>query len=121
AGAGGLIASQAVARAEPDGYTLLWGGGTAITHAVMQRNPGYDWARNFTPVLTIVEQPAVLCVRKAAPWNEAASFLEAAKASQGGLRYGSGGVGTPAHMAAAAMLKLIGAQGVHVPYRGANQ
>jgi tripartite-type tricarboxylate transporter receptor subunit TctC len=121
AGAGGLIAAQAVARAEPDGYTLLWGGGTAITQAVMQRNPGFDWARDFTPVLTIVEQPAVLCVRKAAPWADVAAFLAAAKASRDGLRYGSGGVGTPAHMAAAAMLKLIGAKGVHVPYRGANQ
>ncbi|MGK7866156.1 Bug family tripartite tricarboxylate transporter substrate binding protein [Falsiroseomonas sp. E2-1-a20] len=121
AGAGGLIASQAVARAEPDGHTLLCGGGTAITQAVMQRNPGYDWARDFTPVLTIVEQPAVLCVRKASPWADVAAFLAAAKASRDGLRYGSGGVGTPAHMAAAAMLKLIGAQGVHVPYRGANQ
>lgn len=121
AGAGGLIASQAVARAKPDGYILLWGGGTAITQAVMQRNPGYDWANDFTPIITIVEQPAVLCVRKASPWSDSAALLAAAKASRDGLRYGSGGVGTPAHMAAAAMLQLIGAQGVHVPYRGANQ
>ncbi|NKC29258.1 Bug family tripartite tricarboxylate transporter substrate binding protein [Falsiroseomonas selenitidurans] len=121
AGAGGLIASQAVARAEPDGYTLLWGGGTAITQAVMQRNPGYDWAQDFTPVTQIAEQPAVLCVRQAAPWRDAAALLAACRESREGLRYGSGGVGTPAHMAAAAMLKLIGAQGVHVPYRGANQ
>ncbi|MGK7871020.1 Bug family tripartite tricarboxylate transporter substrate binding protein [Falsiroseomonas sp. E2-1-a20] len=121
AGAGGLIASQAVARAAPDGYTLLWGGATAIAQAVMQRNPGFDWSRDFTPVLTIVEQPAVLCVRKAAPWTDVPSFFAAAMASHDGLRYGSGGVGTPAHMAAAAMLKLIGAKGVHVPYRGANQ
>ncbi|WP_439597600.1 Bug family tripartite tricarboxylate transporter substrate binding protein [Falsiroseomonas sp.] len=121
AGAGGLIASQAVARAEPDGYTLLWSGGTAITQAVMQRNPGYDWARDFTPITQIGEQPAVLCVRQAAPWRDAAALLAACRESREGLRYGSGGVGTPAHMAAAAMLKLIGAQGVHVPYRGANQ
>lgn len=121
AGAGGLIASQAVARAEPDGYTMLWGGGTAITQAVMQRNPGYDWAKDFAPVTQIVEQPAVLCVRKDSPWQDAAQLIAAAKANREGLRYGSGGVGTPAHMAAAALLKLIGAAGVHVPYRGANQ
>lgn len=121
AGAGGLIASQAVARAAPDGYTLLWGGGTAITNAVMQANPGYDVLRDFTPVVTLAEHPAVLAVKPDQPWRTAAELLAAAKTTRGGLRYGSGGVGTPAHMAAAAMLKLISAEGTHVPYRGANQ
>lgn len=121
AGAGGLIASQAIARAAPDGYALLWGGGTAITNAVMQANPGYDVLRDFTPVVALAEHPAVLAVKPDKPWRNAAELLDAAKATRGGLRYGSGGVGTPAHMAAAAMLKLIGAEGTHVPYRGANQ
>jgi tripartite-type tricarboxylate transporter receptor subunit TctC len=122
AGAGGLLAAQAVARAAPDGTTLLWGGGTAITHAVMGQNPGYDVLRDFTPIATIVENPALLGVRTAAPWRDIAALLAAARAAPaGGLRYGSGGVGTPAHMAGAAMLKLIGAEGTHVPYRGANQ
>ncbi len=122
AGAGGLIAAQTVARAAPDGATLLWGGGTAITHAVMGRDPGYDVLRDFTPIATIVENPALLAVRNAAPWGDyRALFAAARSAPAGGLRYGSGGVGTPAHMAAAAMLKAIGAEGTHVPYRGANQ
>ena len=122
AGAGGLLAAQAVARAAPDGATLLWGGGTAITHAVMGRDPGYDAARDFTPIATIVDNPALLAVRVAAPWHDITALLAAARAAPaGGLRYGSGGVGTPAHMAAAAMLRLIGAEGTHVPYRGANQ
>ncbi|WP_270939376.1 tripartite tricarboxylate transporter substrate-binding protein, partial [Falsiroseomonas oryzae] len=56
------------------------------------------------------------------PWRDIAALIAAARAAPaGGLRYGSGGVGTPAHMAAAAMLKAIGAEGTHVPYRGANQ
>ena len=122
AGAGGLIAAQTVARAAPDGATLLWGGGTAITHAVMGRDPGYDVLRDFTPIATIVENPALLAVRSAAPWQDyRALFAAARSAPAGGLRYGSGGVGTPAHMAAAAMLKAIGVEGTHVPYRGANQ
>ncbi|WP_237217456.1 tripartite tricarboxylate transporter substrate binding protein [Falsiroseomonas oryziterrae] len=125
AGAGGLLAAQQVARAAPDGTTLLWGGGTAITHAVMGRDPGYDVLRDFTPIATIVENPALLAVRPAAPWRDISALLVAAGADavpgRGGLRYGSGGVGTPAHMAAAAMLKAIGAEGTHVPYRGANQ
>jgi len=122
AGAGGLLAAQMVARAAPDGTTLLWGGGTAITHAVMGRDPGYDVLRDFTPIATIVENPALLAVRPAAPWQDIAALIAAARSGpSGGLRYGSGGVGTPAHMAAAAMLKGIGAEGTHVPYRGANQ
>jgi tripartite-type tricarboxylate transporter receptor subunit TctC len=122
AGAGGLIAAQTVARAAPDGATLLWGGGTAITHAVMGRDPGYDVLRDFTPIATIVDNPALLAVRTSAPWRDHIALLAAARtAPVGGLRYGSGGVGTPAHMAAAAMLKAIGADGTHVPYRGANQ
>ena len=121
AGAGGLIAAQYVAHAAPDGYTLLWGGGTAITHAVMQANPGYDVLRDFTPVIALSAHPAVLAVRSASPLQDMAGLLAAARTTPGGLRYGSGGIGTPAHMAAAAMLKLIGAEGIHVPYRGANQ
>jgi tripartite-type tricarboxylate transporter receptor subunit TctC len=122
AGAGGLLAAQMVARAAPDGGTLLWGGGTAITHAVMGRDPGYDVLRDFTPIVAIAENPALLCVRIGAPWRDIAALTAAAKsAPTGGLRYGSGGVGTPAHMAAAALLKSLGADGTHVPYRGANQ
>jgi tripartite-type tricarboxylate transporter receptor subunit TctC len=122
AGAGGLIAAQTVARAAPDGTTLLWSGETALIHAVLQRDPGYDALHGFTPIGSIVENPALLCVRIAAPWRDIHGLLAAARAQgRGGLRYGSGGVGTPAHMAAAAMLKLAGAEGIHVPYRGANQ
>ncbi len=122
AGAGGLIAAQTVARAAPDGATLLWGGGTAITHGVMGRDPGYDVARDFTPIATIVENPALLAVRTASPLRDMAGLIAAARAAPaGGLRYGSGGVGTPAHMAGAALLKGLNLDGTHVPYRGANQ
>jgi tripartite-type tricarboxylate transporter receptor subunit TctC len=121
-GAGGLIAAQRVARAAPDGYTLMWGGGTAITHAVMQASPGYDVMKDFTQIVTLAEHPAVLGVRTDRPWKTAQDLFEAARAAKGApLRYGSGGIGTPAHMAAAAMLKLIGAEGIHVPYKGANE
>ncbi len=121
AGAGGLVAAQGIAHAAPDGYTLLWSGEVALTQAVLQRNPGFDVLRDFTPIATIVENPALLCVRMAAPWADIGALLAAARATPGGLRYGSGGVGTPAHMAAAAMLKLAGTEGAHIPYRGANQ
>ena len=87
----------------------------------MQANPGYDVLRDFTPVIALSAHPAVLAVRSASPLRDMAGLLAAARSTPGGLRYGSGGIGTPAHMAAAAMLKLAGAEGIHVPYRGANQ
>lgn len=121
-GAGGLVAAQRVARAAPDGYTLMWGGGTVITQAVMQASPGYDVMKDFTQIVTLAEHPAVLGVRADRPWRTVHDLFTAARAAKGApLRYGSGGIGTPAHMAAAAMLKLIGAEGIHVPYKGANQ
>lgn len=121
-GAGGLVAAQRVARSAPDGYTLMWGGGSVITQAVMQANPGYDVMKDFTQIVTLAEHPAVLGVRADKPWKTIQDLFAAARAAKGSpLRYGSGGIGTPAHMAAAAMLKLIGAEGIHVPYKGANQ
>src|SRR3954447_18330673 len=57
AGAGGLIAAQTVAHAAPDGTTLLWTGEVALTQAALQRDPGYDALRGFTPIATIVENP----------------------------------------------------------------
>ncbi len=121
-GAGGLIAVQRVARAAPDGYTLMWGGGTAITHAVMQASPGYEVMKDFTQIAMLAEHPAVLGVRADRPWKTARDLFEAARAAKAApLRYGSGGIGTPAHMAAAAMLKLVDAEGIHVPYKGANE
>ncbi|MFM7567167.1 MAG: Bug family tripartite tricarboxylate transporter substrate binding protein [Betaproteobacteria bacterium] len=121
-GAGGLVAAQRMARTAPDGYALMWGGGTAITHAAMQAEPGYDVMKDFTPIVTLAEHPAVLGVRADRPWKTIQDVFAAARAARDQpLRYGSGGIGTPAHMAAAAMLKLIGAEGIHVPYKGANQ
>lgn len=121
-GAGGLVAAQRMARTAPDGYALMWGGGTAITHAAMQADPGYDVMKDFTPIVTLAEHPAVLGVRADRPWKTIEDVFAAARAARDQpLRYGSGGIGTPAHMAAAAMLKLIGVEGIHVPYKGANQ
>jgi len=122
AGAGGLLAVQLVARATPDGSVLLWSGQTAISLAVINRDPGYDVAKDFTPIATIVDHPALLSVRPASPFRDIQGLVPVARASPaGGLRYGSGGLATVAHMAGAALLKGLNADGTHVPYRGANQ
>lgn len=124
AGAGGLIAAQAVARAAPDGTTLFFGGSTLIGNASLHRDPGYDPVADFTPIVSIVENPALLVVKADAPWRDAAALATAMReraAAGRPLSYGSGGVGTPAHLAAAALSTLARAEGLHVPYRGANQ
>ncbi len=124
AGAGGLIAAQTVARAAPDGLTLYFGGSTLIGNASLHRDPGYDPVADFTPIVNIVENPALLVVKRDAPWRDAAALAAAMRdraAAGRPLTYGSGGVGTPAHLAAAALATLAGTQALHVPYRGANQ
>ena len=124
AGAGGLIAAQAVARAAPDGLTLYFGGSTLLGNASLHREPGYDPVADFTPIVSIVENPALLVVKRDAPWRDAGALVEAlrARAAAGRpLSYGSGGVGTPAHLAGAALATLARAEALHVPYRGANQ
>jgi tripartite-type tricarboxylate transporter receptor subunit TctC len=121
AGAGGLLAIQSVQRAEPDGYTLLFAGSTLSQVFFLQRTPGFDPLTDFTPVVRIVTNAAVLCVQAGRPWADVAALVAAARAAPQGLTYGSGGVSTAAHLAGAALLNLAGASGIHVPYNGANQ
>lgn len=121
AGAGGLLATQAVMRATPDGYALLFSGAQLSNIYWLRRDPPFDPLRDFTPVVRMLTNAAVLLVRADKPWRNAGDLAAAAKAKDGGLTYGSGGVGTAAHIAGAALLNLSGAPGLHVPYNGANQ
>jgi len=121
AGAGGLLATQATIRAAPDGYSLLFSGAQLSNIFWLRREPEFDPLRDFTPVVRILSNAAVLLVKADRPWRSAAELVAAAKAKEGGLTYGSGGVGTAAHIAGAALLTLSGAPGLHVPYNGANQ
>ena len=122
AGAGGLVAAQTVQRAEPDGYTLLFSGAGLFHVYHLQRGTGFEPLRDFTPVARVVTNSAVCCVPADRPWRSVAALAAAARSGPpSGLAYGSGGVGTPAHLAGAALLKLSDAPGIHVPYSGANQ
>ncbi len=121
AGAGGLLASQAVARAAPDGYTLLFGGSGSAVVAMMTRDPGYDPMTDLMPIASFVANPALLVVPAASAIRSMDDLVAAARAKRGGLSFGSGGVGTPAHMAGAALVARLGIEAQHVPYRGANE
>jgi len=119
-GASGAIGSEAVARAEPDGYSLLVA--LADTHAI---NPAvtphlaYDPQKDFEPVSLLAVQPFLLVVSPSLPVENLEGFMQAAKARPGKLTYGSNGPGGMQHLAMTLMNAQTGISMLHVPYRGA--
>jgi tripartite-type tricarboxylate transporter receptor subunit TctC len=118
-GAGAVIGSKAVASAEPDGYTLLFGssGSLAVTPA-LYKNAGYDPVKSFAPVAAVAEGPLVLAVHPAVPAKTVAELVAHAKANTGKLNYGSG-LGTPPHIAYGLFKLLTKTDVLFVPYQGA--
>src|SRR5262245_43481678 len=119
AGAGGGIAGAAVARATPDGYTVLLATGSLLAINVsLYKNLGYDPEKDFDPIILIGTQTNVLYVHPSMPAKTFPEFLDYAKANPGKLSFGSGGNGTPAHLAGE-MLKIEAKLDMtHVPFRG---
>ncbi len=118
-GGGGTLGGQRVAKAAPDGYTVLLG--TIATHANPQLyidKPLYDPRSDFEPVALIAEIPLILIVRKDLPANTFEEFVAYAKANQGKLNYGSAGVGSAAHLGCVMLDRALGTNVQHVPYRG---
>ena len=122
AGASGMIGSEVVARAAPDGYTLLVG--TGATHSIVQftnKAVPYDPVRDFTPLTEAVEVPIVLAVHPSVPANNAKEFVEYVKKNPGKISFGSSGTGSPHHLAGELLKQMTGIDMVHVPYKGAGQ
>src|SRR5436190_7791938 len=118
-GDGGNIGAEAVARAEPDGYTLLLAtSSTNATNAALYKRLAFNPIRDFTPISQIAFVPNLLVVNPELPVNSIAELAAYAKAKPGQLNYGSGGAGTSLHLAAAAFAVRAGIDMVHVPYRG---
>jgi tripartite-type tricarboxylate transporter receptor subunit TctC len=118
-GANGTIGANMVARARPDGYTLLFShvGPIAISPAMPTKLP-YDPVKDFAPITQIVSGPTVLVVRADFPARNLAEFLAYAKANPGKLAYGSVGIGSSTHMAGVVLAQMIGTEMVHIPYKG---
>ncbi len=118
-GAGGSIAGTAVARSAPDGYTLLLATGSLLAINVsLYKNLGYDPEKDFEPISVIGTQTNVLYVHPSLPAKSLGEFIAHAKANPGKLSFGSGGNGTPAHLAGE-MLKIEAKIDMtHVPFRG---
>jgi tripartite-type tricarboxylate transporter receptor subunit TctC len=119
--AGGTVGSARVAKAAPDGYTLLIGntGTHAYSQALYKKLP-YDAAKDFEPVGLVTESPRILLVRKDLPVTNLQEFIAYAKANQGKMQYGSAGVGSGTHLPCALFNMTIGVDITHVPYRGAG-
>jgi tripartite-type tricarboxylate transporter receptor subunit TctC len=119
-GATGIIGNRDVAKAQPDGYTLLLGNaGALVIPAAMNANYPLDLIRDFTPISLAAEFAGVMLVRKGLPTN-LKDFIAYAKASGGRLNFGSSGVGSAVHLAAELLMKETGIKMQHVPYKGGS-
>lgn len=117
-GGGGIVGSQATARAAPDGYTLMVGYvGTHGTNPAVRKLP-YDAIKDFTPIAMVGGTPNVLVVPPSLPVKTLAEFVAYAKANKGKLSYGSAGPGTLTHLAMEQLKIATDLDMTHVPYRG---
>jgi tripartite-type tricarboxylate transporter receptor subunit TctC len=118
-GGGGIMGGQRVAKADPNGYTVLLG--TIATHTNPQLHvdkPPYDPVGDFAPVVLIAEIPLILITRKDLPPNTFEEFVAYAKSNQAQMNYGSAGVGSAAHLGCVMLDRAMGTTIQHVPYRG---
>jgi tripartite-type tricarboxylate transporter receptor subunit TctC len=121
-GGGGTIAAATVARARPDGYTLLAGTTSELVISpVIMSTPSYDPVRDLAPIVTTVVSISALMVHESLPVHTLQELIAYARANPGKLSYGSAGVGTSSHLCAELFKQLAGLPDiVHVPYKGAN-
>jgi tripartite-type tricarboxylate transporter receptor subunit TctC len=118
-GANGTIGSNAVAKAAPDGYTLLAGtSGTHVTAVHLMKSLPYDPVKDFTPIMAAVEPATCLAVSSSLPVHSVQELIAYAKAHPGKLSYGSSGVGSVFHMMGELFNQTAGVNIAHVPYRG---
>jgi len=119
AGGAGTIAMQEVARAAPDGYTLILGhvGTLAVNPYAMERQP-YDVNKDFVPIALLAKVPNIFVVNAEVPAKDFREFVALAKKDPGKLNYGSAGNGSAGHLAFEYLKYATGIDVVHVPYRG---
>ena len=117
-GAGGTLATAAVAKADPDGYTLMMINDNHALNPSVFRNIPYDSVKDFAPVGFVGYTPLILVANGALPMRNAKELVEAAKQKPGAITYGSVGVGSASHLAGVMLESAAGIQWQHVPYRG---
>jgi tripartite-type tricarboxylate transporter receptor subunit TctC len=113
-----IIGTQAVARAEADGYTLLAAPTTMVINPALKSSIPYNWETDFVPIALLAKLPFVVVAGKDLPASTMSELAALGKQSEDGLTFGSGGAGTVAHLAGEFFAQRSGAKMVHVPYRG---
>lgn len=122
AGAGGSIGTEFVARAKPDGYTLLLGTQTALAvNPNLGRKLTYNVDRDFAPVTQLASTPLVLLASNKSKAQSAKELMAAIKTKPDAISYGTSGIATSQHLTTLMMLSKIGGKAVHVPYKGSSQ
>jgi len=117
-GAAGVIAARQVARAAPDGYTLMFTPSFQLTVAPFTHKIDFDPLKDFRPISIVATSPFVITVGGSFPADTLAEFISKVKAKPGELTFGSAGAGSLTHVASAIFLKSAGLQMIHVPYKG---
>jgi putative tricarboxylic transport membrane protein len=121
-GAGGMIGSTRVAKAAPDGYTMVMGNvGTHAASVALYKNLAYDPRTDFEPVMLIARPPMVLVTRKDLQVDTLKDFIAYAAAHPGKVRFGSAGIGSGSHITYLLFTSLTKTDIQHVPYRGLSQ
>jgi tripartite-type tricarboxylate transporter receptor subunit TctC len=118
AGANGAIGTGEVARAAPDGYTILFAADTVATLHLVVRNLGFDILRDFAPISEVTTQPIALAVHPSVPARTVRELIEYAKANPGKLSFCHSGTGSGQHLSGELFKKMAGIDMVHIPYKG---
>jgi tripartite-type tricarboxylate transporter receptor subunit TctC len=119
-GAGTTIGTDMVAKADPDGYTLLMVSGTQTVNETLYQKKAYSLMRDLVPIAPLMDSDLVLVVHPSVPAKNLAELIALAKEKPGALNYGSSGPGSNYHMAAELLRNITGIDIVHVPYKGSS-
>jgi tripartite-type tricarboxylate transporter receptor subunit TctC len=117
-GGSGSLGGAIVARAEPDGHTLLWDASSHIVNHALLRGLAFDYTTAFAPVSQVVSFPQVIAVKADFPAHTLAEYLDVARARPGAVSVGTQGNATAGHLALVALQQRTGIQFLHAPYRG---
>jgi tripartite-type tricarboxylate transporter receptor subunit TctC len=119
-GAGSTIGAELVAKAPPDGYTLLMISNTHFVSAALYKKLPYDSLNDFTPVTQVTSAPNVIVVHPSLPVKSVKELIALAKAKPGKIDYASSGNGSTQHLTGALFCKMAGVRMTHIPYRGSG-